>query len=108
VSAADLQARFADSMYRIAKGAERGGIAMHFPTLVQETYTVNGEKRIRFRYAYAGGALTTPRSYDRSELSDSPVAMSLEWIEAEVANDPAATQAYPCGEPHGFHAGVRV
>jgi len=93
VSAADLQARFADSMYRIAKGAERGGIAMHFPTLVQETYTVNGEKRIRFRYAYAGGALTTPRSYDRSELSDSPVAMSLEWIEAEVANDPAATQA---------------
>lgn len=93
VSAADLQARFADSMYRIAKGAERGGIAMHFPTLVQETYTVNGEKRIRFRYAYAGGALTTPRSYDRSELSDSPIAMSLEWIEAEVANDPAATQA---------------
>lgn len=93
VAAADLQARFADAMYRVAKGAERGGIAMHFPTLVQETYTVNGEKRIRFRYAYAGGALTTPRSYDRSELPDSPVAMSKEWIDAEVPGDPAATQA---------------
>ena len=93
VAAAKLQARFADSLYRVAKGAERGGIAMYFPTLVQETYTVSGQKRIRFRYAYAGGALTTPRSYDRGELETDPLKMSEAWRDSEVPNDPIATQA---------------
>jgi hypothetical protein len=93
LKAAQLQSRFADALYRVAKGAERGGITMYFPTLVQETYVVNGQQRIRFRYAYAGGALTTPRSYDLGELDTDPFKMSDVWIKAEVPNDPAATQA---------------
>jgi hypothetical protein len=79
VKAAELQARFADAVYKAARGSENGGIAMYYPTLVAESFIVNGEKRTRFRYAYAGGAFTTPMTLDRSELPGSLREMSKKW-----------------------------
>ena len=79
VKAAELQARFADAVYKAARGSENGGIAMYYPTLVQESYIVNGEKRLRFRYAYAGGAFTTPMTLDRSELPGRVRDMAQQW-----------------------------
>ena len=79
VKAAELQARFADAIYKAARGSENGGIAMYYPTLVQESFIVNGEKRSRFRYAYAGGAFTTPMTLDRSELPGRVRDMAQQW-----------------------------
>ena len=79
VKAAELQARFADAIYKAARGSENGGIAMYYPTLVQESFIVNGEKRTRFRYAYAGGAFTTPMTLDRSELPGKVLDMAKKW-----------------------------
>jgi hypothetical protein len=79
VKAAELQARFADAIYKAARGSESGGIAMYYPTLVQESVMVNGEKRFRFRYAYAGGAFTTPMILDRSELPGRVLDMAKQW-----------------------------
>jgi hypothetical protein len=79
VKAAELQARFADAIYKAARGSESGGIAMYYPTLVQESFIQNGEKRTRYRYAYAGGAFTTPMILDRSELPGSVLDMAKQW-----------------------------
>lgn len=79
VKAAELQARFADAIYKAARGSENGGIAMYYPTLVQESFIQNGEKRTRYRYAYAGGAFTTPMILDRSELPGSVLDMAKRW-----------------------------
>ncbi len=79
VKAAELQARFADAIYKAARGSENGGIAMYYPTLVQESFIQNGEKRTRYRYAYAGGAFTTPMILDRSELPGSVLEMAKRW-----------------------------
>lgn len=79
IKAAELQARFADAIYKAARGSENGGIAMYYPTLVQESFIVNGEKRTRFRYAYAGGAFTTPMTLDRSELPGKVLDMAKKW-----------------------------
>ena len=79
VKAAEHQARFADAIYKAARGSENGGIAMYYPTLVQESFIVNGEKRSRFRYAYAGGAFTTPMTLDRSELPGRVRDMAQQW-----------------------------